>query len=290
VAKFVEIIVSGIADGAISGLIALGIVLLFRATGVVNFAQGDLMTLGAYFGIWLLVDLKLPMAVAYILAILLSFSSGVVIERVGYAPLRRRPILSILIATFALSLLIEAILTHIFTNTPKTMPAAFSGHFHLFGAVVQYQDVLILVVTVVILCLVEGVLNWTTLGRQVRALSSDRDAALLQGIRASRLSMLMFGLSATVAGIAGLLIAPILAATPTLGFGLMLSSFAAVVIGGFDRPVGAVLAAIGVGILTQVAGGYVSSSWNTAWPYLILIGILIVKPEGIVKATVGVRY
>jgi branched-chain amino acid transport system permease protein len=216
--------------------------------------------------------------------------SGVAIERVGYAPLRRRPLLSILIATFALSLLIEAILTHVFTNTPRTMPAAWSGDFHLFGAVVQYQDVLIVVVTVVILFAVEAVLNWTTLGRQVRALSSDRDAALLQGIRASRLSMLMFGLSATVAGIAGLLIAPILAATPTLGFGLMLSSFAAVVIGGFDRPVGAVVAAIGVGILTQVAGGYVSSSWNSAWPYLILLGILIIKPEGVVKASVGVRY
>jgi len=126
VAKFVEIIVSGIADGAISGLIALGIVLLFRATGVVNFAQGDLMTLGAYFGVWLLVDLKLPTVVAYILAIMLSFMSGVAIERVGYAPLRRRPICRSLIATFALSLLIEAILTPRFTNTPRTMPAAFA--------------------------------------------------------------------------------------------------------------------------------------------------------------------
>ena len=281
---------SGIDDGAIAGLIALGIVLLFRTTGVVNFAQGDLLTLGAYFGIWLLVDLKLPTAVAYIGAIFLSFLVGVVVERVGYAPLRRRSLLSIVISTFALSLLIEAIITHIFTNTPRTFPLAISGHFYLSGAQIQYQDVLIVVVTLVILGAVQAMLHWTTLGRQVRAVSTDRDASLLQGIRASWLSMLMFGLSSACAGIAGLLIAPILAATPTLGFGLLLTSFAALVLGGFDRPVGAVLAALGIGIATQLAGGYISSSWNEAWPYIILLGILVVRPEGLVKASVGVRY
>lgn len=289
-ARFIATFASGIDDGAVAGLIALGIVLLFKTTGVVNFAQGDLLTLGGYFGIWLLVDLHWPTAWAYIGAIVLSFMVGVVIERIGYAPLRRRSLLSILIATFALSLLIEAIITHVFTNTPKTLPFLVSGHFYLSGAQIQYQDVVIIGVTLVILVAVQFMLNRTTLGRQVRALASDRDAALLQGIRASRLSMLMFGLSSACAGIAGLLIVPILAATPTLGFSLLLSSFAAVVIGGFDRPVGAVVAALGIGIVTQLAGGYVSSSWNEAWPYIILLAILVVRPEGLVKASVGVRY
>jgi branched-chain amino acid transport system permease protein len=289
-ARFVATFVSGIDDGAIAGLIALGIVLLFRTTGVVNFAQGDLLTLGAYFGIWLLVDLHWPTALAYVGAIGLSFMVGVAVERVGYAPLRRRPLLSIVISTFALSLLIEAIITHVFTNTPRTLPFLASGHFYLGGAQIQYQDVVIVGVTIVVLLAVQIMLHWTTLGRQVRALASDRDAALLQGIRASWLSMLMFGLSSACAGIAGLLIAPILAATPTLGFELLLSSFAAVVLGGFDRPVGAVTAAVGIGVLTQLAGGYISSSWNEAWPYIILLAILVVRPEGLVKASVGVRY
>ena len=289
-ARFVATFASGIDDGAIAGLIALGIVLLFKTTGVVNFAQGDLLTLGAYFGIWLLIDLKLPTAVAYVGAIFLSFMVGVLVERVGYAPLRRRSLLSIVISTFALSLLIQAILTHVFTNTPRTFPLAIAGHFYLGGAQIQYQDVLILAVTLGILGLVQMMLHWTTLGRQVRALASDREASLLQGIRASRLSMLMFGLSSACAGIAGLLIVPILAATPALGFSLLLSSFAAVVVGGFDRPVGAVLAALGIGILTQMAGGYILPSWNEAWPYIILLVVLVIKPEGLVKASVGVRY
>jgi branched-chain amino acid transport system permease protein len=133
-------------------------------------------------------------------------------------------------------------------------------------------------------------LQKTNLGRQVRAVSSDREAAVLQGIRAGRLTMIMFGLSAAVASIGGLMIAPILSASPTLGFGLMLASFAAVVLGGFDRVGGAMGAAIGVGVVQQLLGGYVSPNWNEAYPYIILLVVLVFKPEGLVKATVGVRY
>lgn len=121
-AQFVSVLFSGVTDGAIAGLVALGIVLLFKTTGVVNFAQGDLLSLGAYFGIWLLVDLKVPTAFGYLLAICLSFGVGVLVERVGYAPLRRRPPLAIIISTFALSLLIESVITLVFGSTPGRSP------------------------------------------------------------------------------------------------------------------------------------------------------------------------
>ena len=290
-ARFIAILFSGITDGAIAGLVALGIVLLFKTTGVVNFAQGDLLSLGAYFGIWLLVDLKLPTGLAYVLAIVMSFGVGVVVERVGYAPLRKRPLLAIVISTFALSLLIEAVIGLIFSNTPRAFPSAFgTGVWRVFGAAIPYQDVLIIVVTLVVFLLVQFMLQRTALGRQVRAVSSDRDAAVLQGIRAGRLTMLMFGLSAAVAGIGGLLIAPLLSASPTLGFTLLLSSFAAVVLGGFDRVGGAMGAAILVGVVQQLLGGYVSPNWIQAYPYIILLVALAIRPEGLVKATVGVRY
>ena len=289
--RFISILFSGITDGAIAGLVALGVVLLFKTTGVVNFAQGDLLTLGAYFGIWLLVDLHLPTALAYIGAIIMSFAVGVVVERIGYAPLRKRPLLAIVISTFALSLLIESIIGLIFTNTPRPLPAPIgNGVWHLFGAAIPYQDVLVIVVTLAVFLIVQFMLQRTGLGRQVRAVSSDREAAVLQGIRAGRLTMIMFGLSAAVASIGGLMIAPILAASPTLGFELMLASFAAVVLGGFDRVGGAMGAAIGVGIVQQLLGGYVSPNWNEAYPFIILLVVLVIRPEGLVKATVGVRY
>lgn len=290
-ARFIAILFSGISDGAITGLIAIGIVLLFKTTGVVNFAQGDLLTLGAYFGIWLLVDLNLPTGLSYVMAIVLSFGVGVVVERVGYAPLRKRPLLAIVISTFALSLLIEAVIGLVFTNTPRTLPPPFgSGVWHVFGAAIPYQDVLIIAVTLVVFLMIQGMLQRTTLGRQVRAVSSDREAALLQGIRAGRLTMIMFGLSAAVAGLGGLLIAPILSASPTLGFTLMLGSFAAVVLGGFDRVGGAVAAAVVVGVAQQLLAGYAAPNLNEAYPFMILLVALVFRPEGLVKATVGVRY
>jgi len=290
-ARFVAILFSGITDGSIAGLIALGVVLLFKTTGVVNFAQGDLLTLGAYFGIWLLVDLHLPTVLAYIGAIVMAFAAGVLIERIGYAPLRKRPLLTIVISTFAFSLLIEAVIGLIFTNTPRTLPAPFgNGVWHVLGSAIPYQDVLVIVVTLMVFGLIQFMLQRTTLGRQVRAVSSDREAALLQGIRASRLTMIMFGLSAAVAAIGGLLIAPILSASPTLGFDLLLSSFAAIVLGGFDRFGGAMAAAILVGVVQQLLGGYASPNWTEAYPYIILLVALMVRPEGLVKATVGVRY
>lgn len=290
-ARFIALLFAGISDGAVAGLVAIGIVLLFKTTGVVNFAQGDLLTLGGYFGVWLLTDLHVPVALGYILAILLSGLCGVVVWRVGYEPLKNRPILAIIISTFALSLLIEAVIILVFSSTPKVLPAPFGGGvWHLFGAAISYQYVLIIGVTLAVFAIIQFMLNATTLGRQVRALASDREAALLQGIRVSWLTALMFGLSAAVAGLGGLLITPVLSDNPTLGFGLLLSSFAAVIIGGFDRLGGALLAAFFIGILTQMLTGYVSESWNTAYPYLIIVGVLIVRPEGLLKPSVGVRY
>jgi len=179
----------------------------------------------------------------------------------------------------------------IFTNTPRPLPAPFgNGVWHVLGAAIPFQDVLVIVVTLVVFGLVQFMLQRTTLGRQVRAVSSDREAALLQGIRASRLTMVMFGLSAAVAAVGGLLIAPILSASPTLGFDLLLSSFAAIVLGGFDRFGGAMAAAILVGVVQQILGGYVSPNWTEVYPYIILLVALMVRPEGLVKATVGVRY
>lgn len=290
-ARFISLLFNGIADGAIAGLVAIGIVLLFKTTGVVNFAQGDLLSLGAYFGIWMLVTLHLPTALAYVIAIILSGLCGIVVWRIGYEPLKSRSILAIIISTFALSLLIEAIIILVWTSTPRPLPAPFgNGVWHVFGANIPYQDVLIIVVTLVVFGLIQFMLLGTTLGRQVRALASDREASLLQGIKVSALTALMFGLSSAVAGLGGLLITPNLSASPTLGFTLLLSSFAAVIIGGFDRLGGALLAALFIGVLTQMLTGYVSESWNSAYPYLIIIGVLMLRPEGLFKGSVGVRY
>jgi branched-chain amino acid transport system permease protein len=282
---------AGVAQGCIAGLIALGIVLLFKATGVVNFAQGSLLTLGGYIGYWLVVDHHMGTLPAYVLTVAAVFVVGMLIERVGYAPLRRQPVLTILISTFALAEALQAVIILWQGTNPKSLPTPVGSKvWRLFGAAIPYQNILIVVMTVVLLAALTLLLQKTTLGRQVRALASDRETAMLQGVRVSLLSLLMFGLSASLAGFGGLLVAPTLSLSPNFGFTLMLSSFAAVVLGGFDRVGGTVAAAVVVGIVQQLLTGYVAPNLSEAYPYLILFVALVLKPEGLIRGSVRVRY
>jgi branched-chain amino acid transport system permease protein len=290
-ARFVALLAAGVAQGAIAALIALGIVLLHKATGIVNFAQGDLLTLGAYMGYYLIVTHNIPTVPAYILTIVAVFIVGVIIERVGYAPLRKQPLLAVLISTFALALGLRSLIVLWQTADARNLPPAFGGRvWHVAGAAVPYQNILIVVATLVVFVLLTLLLQRTAMGRQVRALAADRETALLQGIRVERLSILMFGLSAALAGLGGIMVAPTLTVQPTLGFPLLLASFAAVVLGGFDRVGGTVAAAFGIAIVQQMLGGYVSHSYTEAYPYMILLVSLMIKPEGFVRGVTGVRY
>ena len=229
--------------------------------------------------------------VAYLLTVIAVFIVGMLIERIGYAPLRKYSLLTILISTFALALGLRSLIVLWQGTNPKTLPSPVgSGIWKLFGAAIPYQNILIVVATLVLLLFLIALLQKTPLGRQVRALSADRETAMLQGIRVTWLSVMMFGLSAALAGLAGLLVAPTLSVTPTLGFSLLLTSFAALVLGGFDRIGGTVAAAIAISIVTQLLTGYVSPNYSEAYPFIILLVALILKPEGLIKGTTSVRY
>jgi branched-chain amino acid transport system permease protein len=289
VERFVSLLASGIANGSIYALVALGIVLLQKATGVINFAQGDLLTLGAFAGFWLLVDEGLPQPVMFGLVIVLLFAAGVGLERVGYAPLRGRSPL-VVISTFALGLGIRAALVLWQGTTPRDLPAPFGGTFGLLGARIPVQSLLIVGVLAVVGIGVYLLFQKTPVGRQVRALAVDRETALLMGIKVRRLSPLTFGLSAALAGLAGVLVAPILSVSPGLGFGLLLNSFAAVILGGSERLAGVAFAAMFVAVVQSLAAGYISPEWVDAYPFLILILVLAVRPQGLVRSVTGVRY
>lgn len=286
---FVAIVISGLTQGSVYALIALGIVLLQNATGVINFAQGDLMTLGAYVGFFLLVQHHTGQILMYILVPAALFGVGVVIERVGYAPLRNRNPLTIVISTFALGLAIRSGLLVWQGSEPRNLPSPFPRTVDVLGAAVPAQSILTIGVTIIIGAVLYVLFRRSPFGRQVRALAADREAAILQGIRVKRLSPLIFGLSAALAGLAGILVAPVLAVSSDLGFGLLLSSFAAVILGG-ERLGGAAFAAVFVAVIQALATAYVNPNFGDAYPFLILVVVLAVRPQGLVRMVSGVRY
>lgn len=285
-ANFVSLLASGIAYGCVLALVSLGFLLLYKATGVVNFAHGDLMTTGAYFAIWGVSELRIGTAGSYALALALMFLVGVALERVAYAPLRTRPMTVVVVATLGAAIVIEGLLSLWQGASPRDLASPVGSRtWHVAGAAIAGQRVLIAVVTLVAVTGMLLLFHRTPFGRQVRALAADRETTQLQGVRVRRLSVLAFGLSAVLAGLAGILIAPLGAVNLTLGFNVMLTAFAAAILGGFGSLGGVVVGSLLMGIAQQVLGGYVLTSYSQVWPFLFMLLAIAVRPQGLFTRT-----
>jgi branched-chain amino acid transport system permease protein len=282
-AKFLSLTAAGVSQGAVVALAALGFLLVYKATGVVNFAQGDLITLGAYLAIWLDRDVEAPIMVAYAGALAMMFAIGVVLERVAYAPLRGRSIHVVVIATLGAAIVIRTVLSLWLGATPVALDTPLRGKlWKVSGAAISYQRIAIVVVTLLVVALLGWLFNRTAFGRQVRALASDREAARMQGVRSARLSMVAFGLSAALAGLAGVLIGPATSSFDlTLGFSVMLGGFAAAIIGGFGSLTGVVVGGFLIGLVEQLVGGYVLRDYRGAFPFVLMIVVIALRPQGL---------
>jgi branched-chain amino acid transport system permease protein len=282
-AKFVTLLFSGVAYGAVLMLVALGFVVLYKATGVVNFAHGELMTLGAYLAVWAIATAGLPTLVGYAVSVVLLFLAGLVLERIAFAPLRSRPPIVVVISTLAASVMIQGVLAVWQGSTPKTLPSPVDGKVvEILGANVAVQRLVVIAVTGVVVGGVLYVFHRTSFGRQVQAMASDLEMTQLCSVRVRRVSLLVFGLSAALAALAGVLVAPLSSVSIQLGFSALVSAFAAVVLGGFGSLEGTALAALGIGIVEKLIGGYLIPDYAEVLPFIVLFGVLMIRPEGLV--------
>jgi branched-chain amino acid transport system permease protein len=283
VEKFVALLASGIALGAVLAVAALGFLVLYKATGVINFAHGDLITLGAYLALWTIASLGLPTIPGYLLALVLMFGVGVVIERLAYAPLRRRQPLAVVIATLAAAIALRGLVAIWQGSTPKSLPSPVGNRtVHILGAPVAQQRLLIVVVAAAAIIAVLAAFQRTAFGRQLRALAADPDTARLQGVRTRMVAIVAFGLSATLAALAGILVAPLSAVDLTFGFDLMISAFAAAVLGGFGSLGGVVAGSLVIGLVQQLLGGYVFNNYASTLPFILMLVVIAFRPEGLI--------
>jgi len=287
---FVTVFATGVQEAAVIALVALGFLLIHKATGAVNFAQGDLVTLGAYLSAWCIKDQNWPYAVAYVVTVGALFGVGVVLERVAYAPVRNRSPHIVVVTTLGAALMIRSLITTWQGSAPIDVPSPIKfDTWSVSGASIPYLNVATAVVAAVAVVLLAAVLHRSAFGRQVRALASDRVAAELQGIRTRRMSMLAFGFAAALAGVAGLLIAPTASITPSLGFNPMLYAFAAAILGGFGRLGAMVVGALAIALVHQFGGGYVSSRFADLYPFLVMLAVIAWRPQGLFGEEAGVR-
>ena len=288
--KFVALLASGLAEGAIVALAAVGFLLIYKATGVINFAQGDLITLGAYVAIWATQDLGFELVPGYLFTLLVMFAVGIALERLAYAPLRGRSVHVVVIATLGAALVLRAFIGLWQGTTPKFLESPVEGEVvELFGANIAYQRIVIIVVTALVVLLTIAVFQWTQFGRELRATAADRETARLYGVPVTRLSMIAFGLSAALAGLAGILIAPLGSVDLTLGFNVMIAGFAAAIFGGFGSIGGVAIGGFAFGMVEQVFGGYVLRDYKATFPFVFMILVIALRPRGVFTRGAGQR-
>jgi branched-chain amino acid transport system permease protein len=288
VSNFTALLASGLAEGAIAALAAVGFLLTYKATGVINFAQGALITLGAYVAIWVTqrggmfgIGALDPVP-GYIVTIAIMFLVGMVLERLAYAPLRGRSVHVVVIATLGAAIAVQAFIGLWQGTTPKFLDTPVAGDVvDIFGANISTQRIVIMVVTAVVVVAMIFLFQRTQFGRQLRATAADRDTARLCGVPVNWLSMLVFGMSAALAGLAGVLFGPLGVVDINLGFNVMLLGFAAAVLGGFGSIGGVVAGGVAIGLAEQLLGGYVGRDYKATFPFVLMLLVIALRPQGL---------
>ncbi|MBY0613512.1 MAG: branched-chain amino acid ABC transporter permease [Beijerinckiaceae bacterium] len=277
-----QLIVNGLALGSIYALVALGLMLIFNTVQIVNFAQGQLLMIGAFIGISASLQHDLPIEAAWLATILAMGLLGLVFMAIVYLPLRGKAPFLVILTTIAMGIVLENLALIIWGPLPVSLPSPVRGPpLRAAGLIVSMHQLFIFGTLAVILVAQYLFLTRTRFGIMMQATAQDMNMARLVGIRVNRTVCVAFALGAILSGIAGLLVAPIFLAEPTMGGSLGLKGFVVSVIGGFGSLPGAVIGALILGLIETFGARYISSNFRDAYAFIIMIGVLTVWPRGI---------
>lgn len=276
-----QLLVSGIAVGVVYGLIAMGMVLIFRTVGIMNFAQGDFLMFGGYFAYTFNRILGLNIGVSLLLSALCMGAIGVVFMRTSYWALRGAQAKAIIVSAMGASIVLREGSRLIWGAIPLTLDHVKEGSAKFLGATIQWQYVVIIVIALLLMLLVYFILEKTFIGNIMQATAQDQYMSSLVGIPVAVSIGLTFALSAAITGICGGLLAPIFFLNNTMGTTAGSKAFAAIVIGGFGSVPGAIIGGLIVGLVEQFGGAYISSTYQLALIYIVLIVFLMFRPKGL---------
>ena len=277
---FLHQVFSGLATGGIYASLALALVMIYQSTNHINFAQGEMAMFSTYLA-WSMINAGLPYWWAFLLTVLISFASGIIIERVIIRPVEHAPVLSIITVFVALLVIFNSVAGWIFTYTIKTFPSPFPEQ-PLFGnRYISSHELGSIGITLVVLVALFLFFRFTPLGLAMRAVAQNPLSSRLVGIRVGWMLALGWGLAAAVGAVAGMLVAPIVYLEPNMMSGVLLYAFAAALVGGIDNPFGAVVGGFAVGVLENLLGAYViGTELKLTVALVLIIGVLLFKPTG----------
>lgn len=281
---FLELVISGIALGAVYGLVALGFVLIFKSTGIFNLAQGQLVLIGAFMAFAFSVQAGLPFWLAAGFALVFSFLLGLLIERILLRPMIGQPVLSLVMMTIGLSITLRALVLFIWGPLPYSYPPYLPQEgLHIGPAIVPESYVFGLIVSVILLLCLFVFFRYSKLGLAMRATADDQQVAQSLGIPVSRIFGIGWAISSLTACVGGIVLGTLLSVTVLLGE-VGLRSLPAAILGGLESLPGVVIGGLLLGIIENLSGGYLDSyipGIKDVVPYVVMLIILMIRPYGL---------
>ncbi|HYG13402.1 MAG TPA: branched-chain amino acid ABC transporter permease [Methylophilaceae bacterium] len=282
-----ELLVGGILLGGVYALMACGLNLIFGVMRVINFAHGDILAVAALATISIVIGVKLPFWVAIIAVPIASAAVGIAIHMLVLRRIEGAPLIMSLLATYAISTILVNIAILIWGGGYTGLPGVLSGSVKILGMSVSYSRLVSFVCALGVSIVVWWILERTRFGRAVRSVSAAPELAIISGISVERIRITVFALGTAMAGLAGVLIAPAFAIDPQLGSRFIIKAFAVIIVGGMGSYPGAILAALLLGVIEVFGSYYAGAVLGSAFLFLLMLAVLLVRPRGLLGA--GVR-
>jgi branched-chain amino acid transport system permease protein len=278
---FALLLSSGLVVGAVYGLVGMGFAIIYKATGIVNFAQGELLMLTAYIAFSIAQSLSLSFLPLMLVTIPIAMLIGITLERLFIRPMLGEPVFSIVMVTVGLAVILRGITIMIWGPDPYEFPMEAASRVIMIGRIPFYEVQLYALATLAIVTIgAWAFFRFTRLGIAMRAVAANEGAAMLMGIEVSRIHMIAWGLSAAIAALAGVLFAALFKLGPTIWFE-GLRSFPAVILGGLDSVLGAALGGLVVGVIENMAQGYMGQGLREIAGFIVIVVILMIRPYGL---------
>ncbi|MGH8733720.1 MAG: branched-chain amino acid ABC transporter permease [Burkholderiales bacterium] len=279
--ELAQYLATGLTVGAVYALVALGFSIVFRASGVINFAQGEFVMIGGMSAVSLVAS-GLPLAAAIPLAVVATTLAGLALEKLAVEPARGAPVVTLIIITIGASIFLRGAAQVVFDKRFHSLPHPFgTDPIQLGGAAILPQSLVVLAGAVVIVVLLWQFIDRTLLGKAVIATAANRLAARLVGIDTRSIVGLSFAVSAAIGAVAGILVTPITLTSYDVGTLLALKGFAAAMLGGIGSALGAVVGGLVLGMLEAFSAGFLSSKYKDAVAFLVILGVLFAMPQGL---------
>jgi len=284
-AQFWQQVVSGLASGGIYASLALAIVLIYRSTRVINFAQGEMGMFTTFIAWWLVTDVGWPYWGAFFATLAIAFVGGVLVERIVIRPVENAPVLTVVIVTIGLLIALNGAAFWIWGGESRGFPSAFSTRpIHIGGVAFSIQDFGVIGVSIVAVVVLYLFFRFTKLGLGLRAAALNRDASRLVGVRVGWMLGLGWGLAAVLGALSGMMVAPSVFLDPNMMRSVLLYALAAAVLGGLESPLGAVVGGLALGVALNLIGtyvGFVGNELKLPFALVVILGILLVRPAGL---------